>query len=334
MNAPTKTSSTSALSSTTGSPLLAIDASAEADRIAKAVKEQVRKTMRRRGAIVGLSGGIDSSVTAALCVQAFGEKNVLGIMMPEHDSDPDSLRLGQLVADHLGIEAVLEDIAPALTAFGCYKRRDAAIRELFPDFGADWKCKVVLPGLSERQGYNLSSLVVESPDGKKMQERMPLGVYLAVIAATNIKQRTRKQIEYYHADRLNYAVAGTPNLLELDQGFFVKNGDGAADFKPIAHLYKSQVYQLAGHYDIPAEIRKRPPTTDTWSLDQSQEEFYFSVPFQQMDVCLYGLNEQMSAQDTAAAAGLTVDQVEMVWNDISSKRRATKYLHLPPQTVS
>ena len=60
-----------------------------------------------------------------------------------------------------------------------------------------------------------------------------------------MKQRTRKQIEYYHTDQLNYAVPGTPNRLEYDPGFLVRNGDGAADSKPIAHLYKSRVYPLA-----------------------------------------------------------------------------------------
>ena len=135
---------------------------------------------------------------------------------------------------------------------------------------------------------------------------MPLDVYLGVVAATNMKQRTRKQLEYYHADRLNYAVLGTPNRLEYDQGFFVKNGDGAADIKPIAHLYKTQVYALAAHLGLPEEIRSRPPTTDTWSLAQSQEEFYFSVPYPTMDLCLFGLENGIAAAEVAARAGLTV----------------------------
>ncbi len=159
---------------------------------------------------------------------------------------------------------------------------------------------------------------------------MPLDVYLGVVAATNMKQRTRKQIEYYHADRLNYAVAGTPNRLEYDQGFFVKNGDGAADFKPIAHLYKTQVYQLAGYLGVPEEIRKRPPTTDTWSLPQTQSEFYFSMSYERMDVCLYALNEGVPAELAAPAAGLSVEQIKLAWRDIEAKRRAASYLHAPP----
>jgi NAD+ synthase len=176
-------------------------------------------------------------------------------------------------------------------------------------------------------------LVVRSPDGEEQKLRMPLDAYLGIIAATNMKQRTRKQIEYYHADRLNYAVSGTPNRLEYDQGFFVKNGDGAADFKPIAHLYKSQVYQLAEHLDIPEEVRRRPPTTDTWSLAQTQDEFYFSLPYREMDLCLFGLNKGVDAEEVARAAGLTVAQVQLAWRDIAAKRKATRYLHERPLLV-
>ncbi|MCY6381749.1 NAD(+) synthase [Hoeflea prorocentri] len=312
---------------------LELDAAAETDRIAEAIREQVLRRLRRRGAVVGLSGGIDSSVTAALCVRALGSKKVVAILMPEKDSDDESLTLGRLVAEELGIESVVEDIEPSLTAAGCYRRRDEFIRRLVPEFGPGWGCKIVLANALESKGINLSSLVVQSPDGEQQKLRMPLDVYQGVVAAANMKQRTRKQLEYYHADRLNYAVAGTPNLLELDQGFFVKNGDGAADFKPIAHLYKSQVYQLAEYLAIPETIRERPPTTDTWSLPQSQEEFYFALPYAKMDLCLFGLNNGVAKEEVAAAVGLSADQVEQVWRDIAAKRRVADYLHKPPLMV-
>lgn len=313
---------------------LRLDADCEIKRIAGAIREQVLKILRRRGAVIGLSGGIDSSVTAALCVRALGAKNVLVVLMPEKDSDPDSLRLGRQVAEELGITVVVEDIAPQLAAAGCYRRRDACIRKLIPAFGEGWGCKVVLGDALATTGYNISSLVVQSPAGEVTKLRMPLDVYLGVIAATNMKQRTRKQIEYYHADRLNYAVAGTPNRLEYDQGFFVKNGDGAADFKPIAHLYKSQVYQLAESLGIPDETRFRPPTTDTWSLPQTQDEFYFALPYDRIDLCLFGLNNQLPVEAVATAAGLSIEQVKLVWVDIERKRRASAYLHAPPLRVA
>jgi NAD+ synthase len=237
------------------------------------------------------------------------------------------------MADTLGIEHVVEDIAPMLTAAGCYERRDACIRTLVPEFGPGWGCKVVIDNHLKGEGFSLTMLVVQAPDGTQQKLRMPLDVYLGIVAATNMKQRTRKQIEYYHADRLNRAVIGTPNRLEYDQGFFVKNGDGAADVKPIAHLYKSQVYALAEYLGVPEEIRRRPPTTDTWSLAQSQEEFYFSLPYREMDLCLYGLNHGVDTAEVARAAGLTSEQVERVWRDIFSKRRATAYLHEPPLMI-
>jgi NAD+ synthase len=158
--------------------------------------------------------------------------------------------------------------------------------------------------------------------------------YLQMVAATNFKQRTRKMMEYYHADRLHYAVAGTPNLLEYDQGFFVKQGDGAADFKPIAHLYKTQVYALAEHLGVPEEIRRRPPTTDTFSLAQSQEEFYFALPYAEMDLCLWAHDHGTPAAEVATALGLTPPQVVRVFKDIEAKRRVSRYLHQAPLLVA
>ncbi|KUL94194.1 NAD synthetase [Bosea sp. WAO] len=311
---------------------LQIDGAAEIERIVAGLRAQLRG-MRKRGLVLGLSGGIDSSVSVALAVRAVGAKNVFCLFMPENDSDPESLRLGRLVAETFGVAAVVEDIGPTLQAMGCYERRDGFIRELVPEYGSGWASKIVIANSLAGEGYNISSLVVQDPEGKRTKLRMPPAVYLGIVAATNMKQRTRKQIEYYHADRLNFAVLGTPNRLEYDQGFFVKNGDGAADVKPIAHLYKSQVYALAADLGIPEEIRRRPPTTDTYSLEQTQEEFYFSLPYDRMDLCLYGLNNGLSAEQVGTAAKLSAVEVERVFADIAAKRRATRYLHLEPQLV-
>jgi NAD+ synthase len=311
---------------------LRIDPAAAAEQIAATLRGQVLKDLRKRGVVVGLSGGVDSSVVAALCVRAVGPRKVLGVLMPEQDSDPDSLRLGRLVASSLRIECVLEDITPMLVASGCYRRRDEFIRRLFPEYGPGYRSKVVLRKATGGP-YNVSYLVVRSPEGEEKQARMPIDTYLGIVAATSMKQRTRKQLEYYHADRLNYAVSGTPNRLEYDQGFFVKNGDGAADIKPIAHLYKSQVYQLADYFDVPEEIRSRPPTTDTYSLAQTQEEFYFGISLQKLDLCVYALDHGVSAAQVAPAVGLSVEQVEEVYRDIAGKRRSTRYQHQPPMLV-
>ena len=308
---------------------LEIDPAATAAEIERAIRDQV-KQLHRRGVVVGLSGGIDSSVVTCLCARALGPERVQVLFMPERDSSPESLELGRLLASRLGVAAVVEDMTPLLEAAGCYSKQVEAIRTVFPEYGEGYVCKITLPSILDGQRLNVSSLTIESPAGVQQTSRLPISAYLHLVAATNYKQRVRKMTEYYHADRLNYVVAGTPNRLEYDQGFFVKLGDGAADIKPIAHLYKTQVYALADYVGVPDEIRRRPPTTDTFSMPQSQEEFYFSLPYQAMDVCLYGRNHAIPASAVAAAIGLTAEQVERVYADIDQKRRTTRYLHTRP----
>lgn len=313
--------------------ILKLDAEQEVSRISKQLRDLMKDTIKRRGIVLGLSGGIDSSVTCALSVKAFGSKKVFGLHMPERHSSDETLSLSTSVSDHFGIDSVHENISGILEAVGFYRRYDAAVQSVIPEYGDGWKSKIVIPNVIESKEFSLFSVVAQSPEGEIQKVRLPLKAYLEILAATNFKQRTRKMLEYYHADRLNYAVAGTPNRLEYDQGFFVKLGDGAADVKPIAHLYKSQVYQLAEYLGIPEEIRKRPPTTDTYSLSQGQDEFYFSLPYDRMDLCLYGKNNGYSVEDVASTVGLTADQVQNVYDDIDGKRKTTKYLHLPPQLV-
>ena len=312
---------------------LSIDPVAETERICAVLRQQVLRHLRRRGVVLGLSGGVDSSVVAALCVRAFGPTAVFGVLMPEQDSDPDSLRLGRTVASWLGVDIAIEDITPILVGAGCYRRRDEFIRKVFPEYGPGWRSKIVLRKTGLTAGYNVFHLVVRGPQGEQKEARMPADVYLGVVATTNMKQRTRKQLEYYHADRLNFAVAGTPNRLEYDQGFFVKNGDGAADVKPIAHLYKSQVYQLAAYLGVPEEILQRPPTTDTYSLSQTQEEFFFGIPLRTLDACMYALDHDIPAETVAPVVGLSPAQVHDVYRDIAGRRRTTRYQHEAPLLV-
>ena len=312
-----------------GPETLDLDLGAETERIGEQVRAYLART-RRRGLVVALSGGIDSSVVAALATQALGADRVFGIHMPERESSPETLRISTSLSDAFGIDSTVEDITTILESIGAYTRRDDAIRLVCPDYGPGYRSKIVLPSVIDSDSYRLYSVVVVDPAGEQQQYRLTPEAYLGIVAATNFKQRARKMIEYYHADRLNYAVAGTPNRLEYDQGFFVKLGDGAADVKPIAHLYKCQVYALAEHLGVPEEIRSRPSTTDTYSMPQSQEEFYFSLPHDRMDLCLYGKNNAVPVEEVAAAAELTVEQVQRVYRDIDQKRRATEYLHLAP----
>ncbi|MFW5955554.1 MAG: NAD(+) synthase, partial [Rhodothermales bacterium] len=315
------------------SGLLRLDAEAEIHRITTAVRMQVSRELRRQGVVVAISGGVDSSVTAALCARALGPDRVVGLMMPERDSSSETVRLSRLLAETLGIRTASEDITAILESVGCYRRQEEAYRGVVPEYQTGWQAKIVLPSVTENAGFRFFSLVTRSPEGTELTSRLDADTYLQILAATNFKQRVRKMLEYYYADRNNYAVAGTPNRLEYDQGFFVKLGDGAADLKPIAHLYKTQVYQLAEALGVPEEIRSRPPTTDTYSMPQSQEEFYFSLPYAAMDVCLYGKNHGMRIAEVATMLGLALDQIERVFTDIEQKRRTTRYQHLAPSLV-
>lgn len=309
--------------------MLDYDVSGEVERIVGFIRDKLRGELNRRGLVVALSGGVDSSVCAALAVRAVGRQRVLGLLLPEQDSSSSSSRLAQQLAERLGIEHLTQNIGPALEAVGCYHWRDEAIRRLFPDYASDWKNKIVIRG-AVNGAFSYFNLVVQSPDGELMEKRLPLKEYLQIVAATNYKQRMRKMVEYFHADRLNYAVVGTPNLLEYDQGFFVKNGDGSADIKPIAHMYKSQVYGLARHFGLPDEICNAKPTTDTYSLVQGQDEFYFALPYQQMDVAMRMLNRGEPPERLAEALDTDVSSAVKIYEDIRRKRKTTAYLHLPP----
>jgi NAD+ synthase len=313
---------------------LGIDAARATAEISAALRYHLGESLRRRGLVVGMSGGVDSSVCAVLAAHAVGPGRVLALLMPERDSDPESLELARALAKRLEIEYLIEEITPALEGAGCYRRRDEAIRRLIPDFDVDWRCKIVLPGNRlDSDRLNVYYLDVQDPDGGRLTLRLPPREYREIVAATNLKQRMRKILEYHHADRLHYAVLGTPNRLEYDQGFFVKGGDGLADIKPIAHLYKTQVYQLAEHLGIPHAITSRPPTSDTYSLPQTQEEFYFSLPALTMDLMLYAHNTGLESAEAAEALGFTPEQVERAYREIEQKRATTRYLHLSARLV-
>lgn len=314
---------------------LQLDPAAATDAIVSVMRRHLVEDCRRRGYVVAMSSGVDSSVCAALAVRAVGPSKVFGLFMPERESDPQSLKLATALAEQLGIEHTTEDIAPILEAARCYQRRNDAIRRVVPEFRDDWGCKLVLPtDRLDTARINVSYIVVQPPGGEQRRVRLPGAEYREIVAASNFKQRTRKMLEYFHADRLHYAVVGTPNRLEYDQGFFVKGGDGLADVKPIAHLYKSQVYQLADYLGVPTAITSRPPTTDTFSLPQSQEEFYYLLPTRLLDQVLYAHGAGLPASTVAAETGLTEAQVLAAYRDIEQKRATTRYLHLAPQLVA
>jgi NAD+ synthase len=310
---------------------LDIDAARETERLVEYLRHSVHETMRRQGAVVGISGGIDSSVVLALCARAFGPEHVVGILLPEQESSPESAELAHRLAAQYGVTTVTEDISGSLEGAGCYRRRDEAIKRIFPDFSSGWKAKIVLAGnLLEQAALNVFRLTVTNPQGTEFSKRLPMHEFAQIVAASNFKQRMRMSMLYYHAEVRNYAVIGTANKNEHALGFFVKYGDGGVDIQLIAHLFKTQVYQLAKYLNVPEEIQRRTPTTDTYPGGSTQEEFFYRVPFDVLDTVWLGYERGLPPAEIAQPLNLAAEQVQRIIADIVSKQRATAYLRFPP----
>ncbi|MCK4562743.1 MAG: NAD(+) synthase, partial [Flavobacteriaceae bacterium] len=281
--------------------------------------------------IVGISGGIDSSVCMALSAKAFGAKKVTGIMLPEQDSSGDSEMLARELANKFEVSTLVENITEALDGFECYQRRDEAIATVITDFDPKVdKAKIEIKQNISQNIPAIFSITVIKPNGDVVSKLLPAKAYLQIVAATNFKQRSRMSMLYYHAERLHYAVIGTPNKHEVAQGFFVKHGDGAADVMPIGHLYKTQVYQLADYLGVPQEIIDRTPTTDTYTAEQTQEDFFYQMPFETMDLIWYGWENDYSAEEVGKVMDKSAEEIENIYKSFVRKVKTTEYLRMRP----
>jgi NAD+ synthase len=312
--------------------LILEDVEEEINKLAGKIQEDITVRLKRQGAVVGISGGIDSSVTLALAVKALGPERVLGIMLPEKESNPDSLRLARNLADKFGVPYLVENISGSLDGFRCYERRDEAIKRVFPEFEPlTYKSKIGI----NRSGLENSLppvffLTIIAPDGSEKKKVIPVREYLQIVAASNFKQRSRMTMLYYHAEASHYVVVGTANKHEVEQGFFVKNGDSGVDLMPIGHFYKTQVYQIAAFLGIPEEIIKRTPTSDTYSAEQSQEEFFFQMPFLEMDLIWYGFENGYTPVEVGIEMGKTKEEIEFIYANFKRKHKTTEFLRMPP----
>lgn len=312
--------------------LLLDNVSEEVDKIITRLREEVHGTLKRQGAVVGISGGIDSSVTLALSAKAFGGDKVLGIMLPEKDSSNESKDFALKLANKFNVQTIEENITQSLEGFGCYRRRDEAVVSIFPEYNpTDYKMKIGVNkrGLDQNLPPVFSITIIEK-NGEEKSKLLPAAAYLQIVAASNFKQRSRMSMLYYHAERMHYAMIGTPNKHEVEQGFFVKYGDGGADVMPIAHLYKSQVYQLAEYLGVPTEIINRTPTTDTYTAEQTQEEFFFQMPHKEMDLLWYAYENNIDPAEVGYVMGKTEEEINSIFRNFKRKQKTTEYLRMSP----
>ena len=316
--------------------VLELDVERETQRICEFIRFELYSHYKRKGVVVGLSGGIDSALLASVCVRALGPDRVVGVVLPERDSSPDSAVFAAEQAESLGIPYEQVDITPVLETLGVYERRNTVIRKLCPGFDAvNDHMKIALPrDLLHRDGLNVFSLIVDRANGERFSCRLKPEQLHEIAAAQNMKQRTRMIQLYSFAERLHYIVGGTTNRTEMEQGFFVKFGDGGVDIEPLAHLFKNQVYQISRYVGVVNNILERLPTPDTWPGGVTDEEFYFRIPFDKLDLLLYAWLEGLKAVDVCAALGLEEAQVERAFRDFQYKNNTTWHLRaLPPSLV-
>jgi len=313
--------------------ILKVDCKSEVERICSFIQQQVR-VMKRDGIVVGLSGGVDSALSAAICVNALGKDKVFGLILPEKESNPVSAEYAAKQAKELGIETETIDITPTLEAFGTYEKRDKVIKKVFPEYNNEYKSKITLPAdLLSRDAFNFFTLKIDDGKGNIQSARLDKKMLNGIVAATDSKQRTRMMHLYYYAEMKNHLVCGTTNKTETVQGFFVKYGDGGVDIEPIGHLYKTQVYRLSEYLGIICEIVGRTPSPDTFSFQVSDEEFYFRIPYVTLDLLLYAWEYSIPVEEVCKTMNLTEEQVKRAARDFNAKYNATKHLRQLPPTL-
>jgi len=294
------------------------------------IHEQVYDNFRKRGIVIGISGGIDSAVTAKLCCDAIGKENVLGIILPEKESNPQSQEFATKYCEKLGIKYEIEDVTSILDSSKIYQTREKIVEKYFPDYNQSCEYRLVFSENFDNDGLSIPYLEVNDESKQIHKIKLSLNDYFTITAATNIKHRIRMTRLYFYAEKNNFLVTGTTNKAEFQLGYFVKYGDGGVDIEPLANLYKTQVYQLGKYLDVPNEIIERKASPDTWSFDVSDEEFFYSLPYETVDLVLFAKEKSVPLNDIYSVLDLKEERVKRILNSLERKWKASKTLRVFP----
>ena len=313
--------------------VLKIDPVQELDKLSEFIVGQMN-AFRKKGVIVGLSGGIDSACIAAVTVHAIGKEKVIGLVLPESESNPISSEYAIKHAQALGIEHRQINITSTVDSIVKYKWRDEFLQKMIPEYKPGYKYNITLPtDLLERASFSFYRLQVQMPDGELKSKRLNLDEFLTITSFANIKIRSRMLHLYAEAEKRNLLVVGTTNRTEFLLGDFCKYGDGGTDIEPFTHLYKNQIYQLSDYLEVIPEIVDRQPSPDTFSLPVSDQEFFFRISFDKLDHLLYAWEHEVPTNVAAKVLDLSEDAVGRAYKDFASKYRATAHLRELPHTL-
>ena len=295
------------------------------------VKEEILEKFQRKGAVIGISGGIDSAVMASICTRSVNPKQVLGLIMPEKESDPSSQILAEKIANQLGIETKIIDITSILESFGVYENKEKIIKEKFSNFNNNCMYSVRVPS-KFGNSIGIPFLEILDDKNKKHQIKISASEFLTLTASSSIKHRVRMTLLYYYAEKNNFCVVGTTNKSEFLQGYFVKYGDGGTDIEPLSNLYKSQIYQIGEFLNIPREIHEKDASPDIWSLKTSDEEFFYSVPYHIVDLILYARENNMTESEIEKISDLSLEQIKKLLQFQNQKQVKSQHMREIPHS--
>jgi NAD+ synthase len=295
-----------------------IDAAQVAERIENFIRQKVDE-FHRDGAIVGMSGGLDSAVVASLAARALGPEKVRALLLPERDSSPDSKTDALLEIERLGLPHQEVSLTPMLSAMGIYgltPLRLLGVRSL--------KAAIV-----QHQHRVQAEALGEMPFRAGLLGTRDLGDKKELIdtgqAYTRVKHRMRMVALYYYADLENRLVLGTTNRSEAMTGFVVKWGDNVADVEPLNPLYKTQVRELAKYLGVSERVLDKAPSPDL--IPGIVDGLALGIDYETLDRILWGIEQGWETERIVAAMSVTAAQVE---NVREMHRRSEHMRTLPP----